>query len=135
MTQFKQIYKCPVCGNIVEILDAGNGQLICCGQPMQLMEAHTQDTGAEKHVPVVEDLPATACQDKDGVKIKIGAVEHPMTPEHHIEWIEINTGDGKAGKKFLNPGDKPESNFYTRINVLGARAYCNVHGLWEMKNR
>jgi len=129
MTQFKQIYKCPVCGNIVEILDAGNGQLICCGQPMQLMEAHTQDTGAEKHVPVVEDLPATACQDKDGVKIKIGAVEHPMTPEHHIEWIEINTGDGKAGKKFLNPGDKPEliftlaSTFWAPAPIAMSTAY------------
>lgn len=133
MTESKQIYKCAVCGNIVEILDAGAGQLVCCGQPMELMAAHTQDVGAEKHVPVIQDLPASACAVKDGCKIKIGAVEHPMTPEHYIEWIEIDTADGKAGKKFLKPGDKPESDFYTRINVVGARAYCNIHGLWEMK--
>jgi len=134
MAQFKEIYKCAVCGNVVEVLDAGGGTMVCCGQPMTLMAAKTVDVGAEKHVPVVVDLPASACSVKDGVKIKVGAVEHPMTPEHHIEWIEIDTGDGKAGKKFLKPGDKPESDFYTRINVVGARAYCNIHGLWEMKS-
>lgn len=133
MTQFKQIYKCAVCGNIVEVLHVGAGQLVCCGQPMDLMEAKTQDQGAEKHVPVVADLPASACQVKDGVKIKIGAVEHPMTAEHHIEWIEITTADGKSGKRFLKPGDLPEADFYTRKNIIGARAYCNIHGLWEMK--
>lgn len=133
MTQFKQIYKCAICGNIVEVLDAGAGTLVCCGKPMEPQVAKTQDAGAEKHVPVVVDLPATACQVKDGVKIKVGTVEHPMASEHYIEWIEIDTGDGKAGKKFLKPGDKPESDFYTRINVLGARCYCNIHGLWEMK--
>ena len=134
MTEFKQIYKCAVCGNVVEVLDAGSGQMICCGQPMTLMAAHTADVGAEKHLPVVAELPANVCHGKDGVKIQVGAVEHPMTPEHHIEWIEIITADGKAGKKFLKPGEKPESDFYTRINVLGARAYCNIHGLWEMKS-
>jgi superoxide reductase len=133
MTELKQIYKCEVCGNIVEVLHTGTGTLVCCGQPMVLMAAQTKDQGYEKHVPVIEDLPASACQVKDGVKIKIGAVEHPMTPEHYIEWIEIDTVDGKAGKKFLKPQDKPESDFYTRMNVLGARCYCNIHGLWEMK--
>ncbi len=133
MTQQKQIYKCAVCGNIVEVLRAGAGQLVCCGQPMDLMAAKNEDSGAEKHVPVIVDLPASACQVKDGVKIKVGETAHPMEAGHYIEWIEIDTGDGKAGKKFLKPGDLPESDFYTRINVLGARAYCNVHGLWEMK--
>ena len=133
MAQFKEIYKCAVCGNIVEVLHAGGGQLVCCGQPMGLQVAKTVDAGSEKHLPVIVELPANVCHGKDGVKIKIGAVEHPMTPEHYIEWIEIDTIDGKSGKKFLKPGDKPESEFQTRMNIVGARAYCNVHGLWEME--
>ncbi|MGB2631608.1 MAG: desulfoferrodoxin [Minisyncoccales bacterium] len=133
MAQFKEIYKCAVCGNIVEVLHAGAGELVCCGQPMQLQVAKTSDQGTEKHLPVLAELPANVCSGKDGVKIKIGAAEHPMTPEHYIEWIEIDTIDGKSGKKFLKPGDLPESEFQTRMNITGARAYCNVHGLWEMK--
>jgi superoxide reductase len=133
MTEFKQIYKCLVCDNIVEVLHTGVGALVCCGKPMELMAAKNTDQGTEKHLPVVEEIPANMCQGKDGFKIKIGAQEHPMTAEHYIEWIEIITSDGKAGKKFLKPGDKPESDFYTRIKVIGARAYCNVHGLWEIK--
>ena len=133
MAQFKEIYKCAVCGNIVEVLHAGGGELVCCGQPMGLQVAKTMDQGTEKHLPVIVELPANVCHGKDGVKIKIGAVEHPMTPEHYIEWIEIDTVDGKSGKKFLKPGDKPESEFQTRMNIAGARAYCNIHGLWEMK--
>lgn len=133
MTQFKQIYKCAICGNVVEVLDAGAGTLVCCGKPMDQMVAKNQDQGAEKHLPVAEDLPASACQVKDGVKIKVGAVAHPMETGHYIEWIEIITADGKHGKKFLKPGEMPESDFFTRKNIVGARAYCNVHGLWEMK--
>lgn len=133
MTQFKQIYKCAICGNIIEVLHTGAGQLVCCGQPMDQMTAHTQDQGYEKHVPVTENLPAAACEVKDGVKIKVGAIEHPMTPEHYIEWIEIDTTDGKSGKKFLKPGELPESDFFTRKDIIGARCYCNIHGLWEMK--
>lgn len=133
MAKFKEIYKCAVCGNIVEVLHAGTGELVCCGKTMELQIAKTADIGSEKHLPVIVELPANACHGKDGVKIKIGAVEHPMTPEHHIEWIEIDTVDGKSGKKFLKPGDKPESVFQTRMDIVGARAYCNIHGLWEMK--
>jgi superoxide reductase len=133
MAQFKEIYKCAICGNVVEVLRGGAGTPACCGQPMELMVAKTLDQGTEKHLPVVEDLPPNACRVKDGCKIKIGVQEHPMTAEHHIEWIEIDTADGKSGKKFLKPGEKPESDFYTRITVVGARAYCNIHGLWEMK--
>ena len=133
MAQFKEIYRCAVCGNIIEVLHAGGGQLVCCGKAMELQVAKTTDQGTEKHLPVIVELPANVCHGKDGVKIKIGALEHPMTPEHYIEWIEIDTVDGKSGKKFLKPGDKPESEFQTRMNIVGARAYCNVHGLWEMK--
>jgi superoxide reductase len=133
MTQLKQIYKCSVCGNIVEVLHTGVGELVCCGKPMDLMTAKSKEEGTEKHLPVIEELPANVCRDKDGFKIKIGEEEHPMENSHYIEWIEIITADGKSGKKFLKPGDKPEADFYTRIKVIGARAFCNVHGLWEVK--
>ena len=132
MTKENQIYKCNVCGNIVEILHMGAGQLVCCDQPMELLEEKTKDEGLEKHVPVIEELPANMCQGKDGVKIKVGEVEHPMEENHYIEWIEIITADGKRGKRFLRPSDKSEVEFYTRKEVIGARAYCNVHGLWKV---
>lgn len=131
MTQLNQIYRCEICGNIVEVLHTGMESLVCCGQPMNLLEEKVQEEGQEKHLPVIVEMPANVCQGKDGVIIKIGEVEHPMTEEHHIEWIEIITEDGKRGKKFLNPGDKPEIEFYTRKKVIGARAYCNIHGLWS----
>lgn len=100
---------------------------------MELMVSKVKEEGTEKHLPVIEELPANMCRDKDGFKIKIGEVDHPMEENHYIEWIEIITSDGKSGKKFLKPGDKPESEFYTRVKVIGARAYCNIHGLWEVK--
>ena len=131
MAQRKEIYKCNVCGNIVEVLHGGVGELICCNQPMISQVAKREDEGAEKHVPIIEELPPKTCQGKDGFKIKIGEVEHPQTEEHFIEWIEINTKDGKSGKKFLKPGEKPEANFYTRIDIISVRAYCNIHGLWK----
>ena len=133
MTKLNQVYKCNVCGNIVEVLHTGVGEFVCCGEPMKLQEENTIDSAGEKHVPVIEELPAKVCQGKDGVKIKVGETEHPMDKDHYIEWIEIITDDGKRGKKFLQPGDKPEVEFYTRIKIIGARAYCNVHGLWEMQ--
>jgi superoxide reductase len=133
MTNKNQVFKCLICGNITEVLHESGGELICCGQPMQLMAENTVDAAHEKHIPVVEEMPANMCQGKDGVIIKVGAVEHPMTEEHYIEWIEIVTDDGKRGKKFLKPGDKPQVEFYTRKAVVAARAYCNLHGLWEME--
>ena len=123
MTKQKQIYKCAICGKIVEVLHTGAGQLVCCGQPMNLMEAKTQDQGQEKHLPVVEQTP-------EGVKVRVGSIEHPMEEAHYIEWIEINTVDGKSGKKFLNPGDKPVAIFQTKSEIESIRAYCNIHGLW-----
>ncbi len=127
MTEKKQIYKCSICGNIVEVLHTGVGELVCCGQPMDLVQVKTQDQGQEKHLPVIEIV-------EDGIKIKIGEVEHPMEENHYIEWIEVNTADGKSGKKFLKPGDKPEAIFQTKIVIESVRAYCNVHGLWLFKN-
>jgi superoxide reductase len=131
MTEKKQIYKCEICGNIVEVLHTGIGELVCCNQPMKLEVVKTKEEGLEKHLPVIEELPANVCAGKDGFVIKIGDVEHPMEENHFIEWIEINTKDGKSGKKFLKPGERPVAEFYTRVDILGVRAYCNIHGLWE----
>jgi superoxide reductase len=123
MTAVKQIYKCNVCGNIVEVLHAGQGELVCCGQPMELLEAKTADEGKEKHVPVIE------AGDK-GVKVKVGSVPHPMEEKHYIEWIEVIT-DGDGCRQFLKPGDKPEAEFDIKSRKVAAREYCNIHGLWK----
>ena len=131
MTDRNQIYKCGICGNIVEVLHSGAGELVCCGQSMKLIDEKTQDEGHEKHIPVIEELPANVCRGKDGVTVKVGETKHPMNKDHYIEWIEIIPADGKIGKKFLKPGDKPEVEFYTREKIISARAYCNIHGLWK----
>lgn len=123
MTQQNQVYKCNVCGNIVEVLHSGAGELVCCGQPMQLLEANTVDAAQEKHVPVIEKT-------KKGVKVKIGSVPHPMEEKHYIEWIEI-IADGQVYKKFLKPGDQPEAEFCVQTKKIQAREHCNLHGLWQ----
>jgi len=125
MTKLNQIYRCNICGNMAEMIREGQGQLVCCGQPMELLQEKTKtDEGVEKHVPVVEKL-------KESVKIKIGSVAHPMEESHYIEWIEIITEDGKVGRKFLKPGDAPEAEFFTPSAISQIRAYCNIHGLWK----
>jgi superoxide reductase len=131
MAELNQIYKCSICGNIVEILHAGEAQLACCNESMELLEERDRDDGQEKHVPVIEKLPPNNCKDGDGVKVKVGEVPHPMAGEHYIEWIEIETSDNRVAKKFLKPGNAPEAEFNPRITIQGARAYCNVHGLWS----
>ena len=124
MTQRNQVYKCNVCGNIVEVLHEGIGELVCCGQPMELMNEKTEDTGKEKHVPVIEET-------SKGVKVKVGSNSHPMEKNHYIEWIQLIV-DGKVHRKFLNPGEKPEAEFKVdKKEVEMAREYCNVHGLWR----
>ena len=123
MTKQKQIYKCSVCGNIVEVVHPGEGELVCCGQPMQLLEEKSKDEGNEKHVPIIEKT-------KGGVRVKVGSVAHPMDENHYIEWIEI-LADGRTYKKFLQPGDKPEAEFLIGAKEIKARAYCNLHGLWQ----
>ncbi len=118
-----EVYKCNVCGNIVEVLHVGGAELVCCGQPMELMEAHTKDEGKEKHVPVIEEI-------EDGYKVKVGSVPHPMEEAHFIEWIELVV-DGVACKKYLNTSDQPEAEFHVKKgSAVSAREYCNVHGLW-----
>ena len=123
MTEQKQIYKCNVCGNIVEVLHSGKGQLICCGQPMELLIENTVDASKEKHVPVIEKT-------ESGIIVKIGSIPHPMEEKHYIEWIEI-IADGKSYRKFLKPGDKPEAEFKIKAEKVVAREYCNLHGLWK----
>lgn len=123
MTEVKQIYKCNICGNIVEVLHAGVGQLVCCGQPMELLKEKTEDVGLEKHVPVIEKL-------NGKIKVKVGSVPHPMEDKHWIEWIEL-VADGKVYRKFLNPGDSPEAYFEIEAENVTAREYCNLHGLWK----
>lgn len=118
-----QVYKCNICGNIVEVLHAGGGELICCGEPMNLSEAKIQDEGMEKHVPVVEKT-------DQGVRVKVGEVTHPMENEHYIQWIEI-IADGRVYRKELSPGDVPEAEFCVKADNIVAREYCNVHGLWK----
>ena len=119
----KQIYKCSVCGNIVEVLHAGGGQLVCCGQPMELLQEKKEDEGLEKHVPVIEKT-------TNSVRVKIGSIPHPMEEAHYIQWIEI-IADGFSYRRFLKPGDKPEAEFAVTAEKIEAREYCNVHGLWK----
>jgi superoxide reductase len=120
--KLSEVYKCSVCGNIVEVVHVGGGELVCCDKPMDLQEENTVDAATEKHVPVVEKVDG-------GVRVKVGEVEHPMTEDHYIEWIEV-LANGKSYKKFLSPGDAPGAEFMVEGEVT-ARAYCNLHGLWK----
>lgn len=123
MTKLNQIYRCNVCGNMVEMVHGSIGTLVCCGQPMELLRENSIDASKEKHVPVIEKT-------SSGVKVKVGETPHPMEDAHYIEWIEIIT-DGKVCKKFLKPGDAPEAEFCVKVENIEARAYCNLHGLWK----
>ena len=123
MTKSMQIYKCDICGNIVEVLHGEAGELVCCGQPMKLLAEKTKDAGLEKHVPVIE-------KDRGKVKVKVGSVPHPMVQDHYIEWIEITDG-GNTCRKFLKPGEKPEADFEIAADKVNAREYCTIHGLWK----
>ena len=123
MAERLQVYKCEVCGNIVEVLHEGQGELVCCGEPMKLFIENTVDAAREKHVPVVEKTANT-------FKVKVGSVAHPMEEAHYIEWIEIIV-DGKAYRQFLKPGGSPEATFDVKAEKITAREYCNLHGLWR----
>ncbi len=124
MAEIMQVYKCDVCGNIVEVLHGGAGDLVCCGQPMKLMTENTVDAAKEKHVPVIEKT-------ADGWRVTVGAVAHPMEEKHYIEWIEL-IADGIVYRAVLKPGDKPEAEFKVKAAKVSAREYCNLHGLWKV---
>ncbi len=123
MAQQYEIYKCEICGNIVEVLHGGKGVLVCCNEPMILMEEQTAEQVYEKHVPVVEKT-------ENGIKVKVGSVPHPMEEKHYIEWIQVITDKGSC-KKFLKPGDEPEVEFVDIDGLQKVREYCNIHHLWK----
>ncbi len=123
MTEVKQIYKCNICGNIVEVLHGGAGELVCCGQPMELLAEKIEDQGMEKHVPVVEKT-------ANGYKVRAGSIPHPMEEAHFIEWIEL-IADGVTYRKWLKPGMAAEAEFCLSAKEVSAREYCNLHGLWK----
>lgn len=123
MAKRLEVYKCEVCGNVVEVLHEGAGQMVCCDQPMTLVTENTVDAAKEKHVPVIEKIDG-------GYRVKVGSVTHPMEEKHYIEWIEL-IADGKAYREFLKPGVAPEAVFKVEASQVTAREYCNLHGLWK----
>ena len=124
MAKKLEVYKCMICGNIVEVLHGGDGELVCCGEPMKNLTAKTAaEEGKEKHVPVIEKVAG-------GIKVKVGSVPHPMEEKHFIEWIQV-LADGISYRKFLKPGDKPQAEFEIKADKIQSREYCNIHGLWK----
>lgn len=123
MAEKLEIYKCELCGNIVEVLHGGKGELVCCGEAMKLYKENTVDAAKEKHVPVIEKT-------GDGYQVKVGSVAHPMEEKHYIEWIQI-IADGEVYRYFLKPGAAPEATFKIDAGQVTAREYCNLHGLWK----
>lgn len=124
MTELNQIYKCSVCGNIIELVHGGAGELVCCGASMEQKNESTKDnTGNEKHLPIIEKTSTS-------VIVRVGETDHPMESEHYIEWIEVIT-EHRTYRKFLVPGDEPQAEFFLEAEHVSARAYCNIHGLWK----
>ncbi|MFZ5563606.1 MAG: desulfoferrodoxin [Thermodesulfobacteriota bacterium] len=123
MAERFQIYKCELCGNIVEVMFGSDGTLVCCDQPMTLMKENTVDASKEKHVPVIE-------KSGDRITVKVGSVAHPMEEKHYIQWIEL-IADGKSYTQFLKPGDVPQAVFVMTASKFTAREYCNIHGQWK----
>jgi len=119
MKKLNEVYKCEICGNIVELINVGGGELVCCGQPMNLLKEKSEDSSTEKHVPFI-------IKEDDKVTVKVGEnIEHPMMEKHYIQWIEL-LADGKVYRRFLNPDDKPEAVFYLKADKVSAREYCNL---------
>ena len=123
MPKLLEVYKCELCGNIVEVIHAGGGELVCCGQEMKLLAENTVDAAKEKHVPVIE-------VGAGFVKVTVGSVAHPMEEKHYIEWIEL-IADGKSYRQFLKPGEVATATFNVTASSLKARELCNLHGMWS----
>lgn len=123
-----EIYRCSHCGNIITFLTNTGVPVFCCGTEMKKLIPNTVDAMAEKHVPVIE-------RNGRHIRVKIGEIEHPMIPEHYIEWIILRT-DKKVMIAHLYPGQAPETMFTLEEdeNIIEAYEYCNIHGLWK-KNR
>ena len=123
MAQRYEVYKCDVCGNIAQMMVGGEGEMVCCGQPMKKLTENTVDAAKEKHVPAIEKI-------EGGYKVKVGSVPHPMEEKHWIQWIEL-IADSKSYFQFLDPGQAPEAVFMIDAASVSAREYCNLHGLWK----
>lgn len=123
VSKIGEIYKCNICGNIVQVNHVGGGELVCCGQPMQLLKENTFDAAKEKHVPIITKT-------REKIRVQVGKIEHPMEEKHYIEWIEL-IADRISYKQFLKPGMKPRAEFCINAKKITARTYCNVHGLWK----
>jgi superoxide reductase len=128
MTKRLETYRCNICGNITVVFNSGNGQLICCGQPMEKLVAKIKEEGYEKHLPVIEEK-------GEETLIKIGSNPHPMGKEHFIQWINVITKKGCICTRFLKPGQRPEAKFKIKKDKIKlVHEYCNIHGLWQTKN-
>jgi superoxide reductase len=123
MSERNTIFRCQLCGNIVDLIAPGGGTLVCCGQPMTAQAENTTDAAVEKHVPVIEKIAG-------GYRVVVGSVEHPMAAAHWIQWIELVAGD-TVQRRFLAAGDPPRATFLTDAAEVSARAYCNLHGFWK----
>lgn len=122
MTKLNSVYKCPICGNVVEVATPAGGTLVCCGKPMVELVENTVEAAVEKHIPVVEAV-------EGGIKVSVGSVTHPMEEKHSIKWIEVVKG-AEVYRKNLNPGEAPVTTFNVE-NPDIVRAYCDLHGLWK----
>ena len=125
MAKLNKIYQCELCGNIVHVIHEGKGDLVCCGQNMVELPEQTADYKNEQHVPIIEHK-------ENGYLVTVGSTPHPMTEEHHIEWIEL-IADGVSYRQYLKPGDKPEAYFCLKAKKVSAREFCNLHKLWTNK--
>ena len=119
------LYKCEHCGNIIAYLKDSGARVQCCGEEMKPLLPNTTDAAGEKHVPVI-------AVDGSTVTVTVGAVEHPMLDAHYIEWILLETKEGRQ-RKTLKPGEKPVAVFSLTAGdeVVAAYEYCNLHGLWK----
>ncbi|MBD3248575.1 desulfoferrodoxin [Candidatus Woesearchaeota archaeon] len=126
MAEKDGLYRCSICGNVISVIEAHDGEIVCCGKPMEILSEKTMDQGQEKHVPVIE-------KNESGIKVKVGEVPHPMEEMHFISLIQLIRPDGVVMGKRLKQGDKPEAEFCCLADTedLKARIYCNVHGVWK----
>ena len=131
MTEILDFYKCNVCGNFVEVVLNGEGELVCCGQPMEkiVLKTQSEEMMGEKHVPVIE-------KNEEGITVKVGSVPHPMTEEHYIQFIEVNSPDKRYVKrKYLYPNEEPVLKLKCDCKDIIARELCNIHGVWSSQDK
>lgn len=126
MSKQLEVYKCSICGNIVEVMHAGAGALVCCGQNMTAMAENTTDAATEKHVPVI-------AIGEGSITVSVGSVAHPMEDAHYIQWVEL-IADNQVYRQYLSPGDAPQATFNVTATSVTAREYCNLHGHWAAKS-